>query len=131
MTMPQPRDYLRDGEAIYRQSFAIIRAETDLSRFAPDEADVVVRMIHACGNTDAARLIEFGHGLAAAARAALQAGATIFCDSEMVAHGVTRARLPAARQERAGAGGKDRHHPIRGGCRTLARAAWWLGRGHR
>jgi precorrin-8X/cobalt-precorrin-8 methylmutase len=89
------RDYLRDGAAIYRRSFAIIRAETDLSRFSEDEADVVTRMVHACGSPEAARSIEFGHGLVAAAREALASGAPILCDSEMVAHGVTRARLPA------------------------------------
>ena len=87
-------DYLRDGDAIYQRSFAIIRAETDLARFSADEADIVVRMVHACGSPDAAAHIEFGHGLVAAARAALADGAPILCDSEMVAHGVTRARLP-------------------------------------
>jgi precorrin-8X/cobalt-precorrin-8 methylmutase len=93
--MTEQSQYLRDGAAIYRQSFAIIRAETDLSRFSEDEADVVVRMVHACGSTEAARSIEFGGDLVAAARAALAHGAPILCDSEMVAHGVTRARLPA------------------------------------
>jgi precorrin-8X/cobalt-precorrin-8 methylmutase len=88
-------DYIRDGTAIYERSFAIIRAETDLSRFSAEEADVVVRMVHACGSTDATRHIRFGGNLVAAARNALQAGAPILCDSEMVAHGVTRARLPA------------------------------------
>jgi precorrin-8X/cobalt-precorrin-8 methylmutase len=88
-------DYLRDGTAIYQRSFAIIRQETDLSRFSVDEADIVVRMIHACGSPEAARSIEFGHGLVGAARAALASGAPILCDAEMVAHGVTRARLPA------------------------------------
>jgi precorrin-8X/cobalt-precorrin-8 methylmutase len=87
-------DYLRDGDAIYQRSFAIIRAETDLTRFSADEADIVIRMIHACGSPDAAAHIEFGHGLVGAARAALASGAPILCDSEMVAHGVTRARLP-------------------------------------
>lgn len=89
-------EYLRDGDAIYQRSFAIIRSETDLSRFSEDEADVVVRMVHACGSPDAATHIEFGHGLLASARSALSAGAPILCDSEMVAHGVTRARLPAS-----------------------------------
>lgn len=86
--------YLRDGTAIYERSFAIIRAEADLSRFSADEADVAVRMIHACGQVDMAQHIVFGGNLVAAARGALQAVAPIFCDSEMVAHGVTRARLP-------------------------------------
>ena len=93
--MAEQSEYLRDGAAIYRQSFAIIRAETDLARFSEDEADVVVRMVHACGSTEAARYIEFCGDLVAAARAALAHGAPILCDSEMVAHGVTRARLPA------------------------------------
>jgi precorrin-8X/cobalt-precorrin-8 methylmutase len=93
-------DYLRDGTAIYERSFAIIRAETDLSRFSEDEADIVVRMVHACGNTDAARHVQFGGGLVAAARSALRSGAPILCDSEMVAHGVTRARLPAGNEVR-------------------------------
>jgi precorrin-8X/cobalt-precorrin-8 methylmutase len=88
-------DYIRDGAAIYERSFAIIRAEADLSRFAPDEAEIAVRMIHACGQVTAAERIEFAPGLVAAARGALDRGAPILCDAEMVAHGVTRARLPA------------------------------------
>lgn len=88
-------DYLRDGAAIYQRSFAIIRAETDLSAFSPAEAGVAVRMIHACGVTEVSKHIVFGAGLVATARKALQAGAPILCDAEMVAHGVTRARLPA------------------------------------
>jgi precorrin-8X/cobalt-precorrin-8 methylmutase len=87
-------DYLRDGAAIYQRSFAIIRAEADLSKFSPAEAEVAVRMIHACGLIEAGRQIVFGAGLVAAARGALQAGAPILCDAQMVAHGITRARLP-------------------------------------
>jgi len=89
------QDYIRDGAAIYERSFAIIRAEADLSRFTPEQADIAVRMIHACGRVDAAELIEFSPDLVPAARGALQQGAPIFCDAQMVAHGVTRARLPA------------------------------------
>jgi precorrin-8X/cobalt-precorrin-8 methylmutase len=93
--MSEQAAYLRDGTAIYERSFAIIRAEADLSRFSAEEADVAVRMIHACGQVDMARHIVFGGSLVAAARDALTAGAPIFCDAQMVAHGVTRARLPA------------------------------------
>jgi precorrin-8X/cobalt-precorrin-8 methylmutase len=93
--MAEPAAYLHDGAAIYERSFAIIRAEADLSRFAAVEADIVVRMIHACGVVEAAQHIAFGTDLVPAARGALAAGAPILCDSEMVAHGVTRARLPA------------------------------------
>jgi precorrin-8X/cobalt-precorrin-8 methylmutase len=88
-------DYLRDGTAIYRQSFAIIRAEADLARFSDAEADVAVRMLHACGMVEIAKDIMFSEGVIPAARQALRAGAAIICDSEMVSHGVTRARLPA------------------------------------
>jgi precorrin-8X/cobalt-precorrin-8 methylmutase len=88
-------DYLRDGAAIYQRSFAIIRAEADLSRFSDAEADVAVRMLHACGVVELARNIVFADGVVTAARKALHAGAAILCDSEMVSHGVTRARLPA------------------------------------
>ena len=96
--MSERTAYLQDGAAIYERSFAIIRAEADLSRFSAEEADVVIRMIHACGHVEAARHIEFGGGLVAAARAALAAGAPIFCDAEMVAHGITRARLAAGNE---------------------------------
>ena len=88
-------DYVRDGDAIYRQSFAIIRAEADLSRFSVAEADVAVRMLHACGVVETAKNIVFSNGVITAAREALHAGAAVLCDSEMVSHGITRARLPA------------------------------------
>lgn len=93
--MSERATYLNDGAAIYQRSFAIIRAEADLSWFSSDEADVAVRMIHACGQVELAQHIVFGGDLVAAARGALAAGAPIFCDSQMVAHGITRARLPA------------------------------------
>ena len=93
--MSERAPYLRDGTAIYERSFAIIRAEADLSRFSAEEADIAVRMIHACGFVGIASAIVFGPGLVAAARGALARGAPILCDSEMVARGITRARLPA------------------------------------
>jgi precorrin-8X/cobalt-precorrin-8 methylmutase len=91
-------DYIHDGTAIYERSFAIIRAEADLSRFSDPEADVAIRMIHACGQVEAASRFVFSADFVASARAALAGGAPIFCDAEMVAHGVTRARLPAGNE---------------------------------
>ena len=88
-------DYVRDGAEIYRRSFAIIRSEADLSRFTPDEARVAVRVIHACGMVEIARDLVFSPGFVEAARGALLQGKPIFCDSKMVANGITRARLPA------------------------------------
>jgi precorrin-8X/cobalt-precorrin-8 methylmutase len=93
--MLKPAGYLRDGAAIYERSFAIIRAEADLSGFTPEEAEIAVRMIHASGQVEVARQIEFAPGLVEAARTALKRGAPILCDAAMVAHGITRARLPA------------------------------------
>ena len=93
--MLEPPVYLRDGAAIYERSFAIIREEADLARFSPEQAEIAIRMIHASGQVSIAEHIQFSPGLVTAARAALKRGAPILCDAEMVAHGVTRARLPA------------------------------------
>lgn len=88
-------DYIHDGAAIYARSFATIRAEADLAGLGADEAQVAVRVIHACGMVDIARDLRFSEGFVGIARQALRNGAAVLCDSEMVAHGVTRARLPA------------------------------------
>ena len=91
-------DYVRDGAEIYRRSFAIIRAESDLARFSPAEERVAVRIIHACGMTEIARDIVMSPGFADNARWALVGGAPVLCDSKMVANGITRARLPAGNE---------------------------------
>jgi len=90
-----PYAYETDGAAIYRQSFATIRAEADLARFSPEEEPVAVRMIHAAGMVELAPYIRFSSGFAQAARAALAEGAPVLCDARMVSEGITRARLPA------------------------------------
>jgi len=91
-------DYERDGAAIYRASFATIRAEADLSTTPVDLEAVVVRMIHASGMTDLPPLVAASDDFGSAARAALRAGAPILADSRMVANGITRSRLPADNQ---------------------------------
>jgi precorrin-8X/cobalt-precorrin-8 methylmutase len=87
-------DYIRDGAEIYRNSFAIIRREADLVRFGVEEERVAVRVIHASGIVEIAPDLFFSPGAARAGIAALANGAPILCDANMVAHGVTRARLP-------------------------------------
>jgi precorrin-8X/cobalt-precorrin-8 methylmutase len=87
-------DYEHDGAEIYRQSFATIRAEADLSALPADVAQVTVRMIHACGQVDLAQDVVFSPGVVERAREALDAGAPVLCDAQMVASGVTRRRLP-------------------------------------
>ncbi len=96
--MTLSRNYIRNGDEIYRRSFAIIRAEADLARFTPAEERAAVRIIHACGMIEAARDIVFHPDFTAAASQALKAGAPVFCDSKMVANGITRARLPASNE---------------------------------
>lgn len=87
--------YITDGNEIYRRSFAMIRQESDLSKFTQEQAQVAVRMIHAAGQTDLSADIEFSEGVVSAARQALRAGKPIFTDVHMIASGITRKRLPA------------------------------------
>jgi precorrin-8X/cobalt-precorrin-8 methylmutase len=88
-------DYIHDGSEIYRHSFAIIRREANLTAFSSEEEKIVVRMIHACGMVDLVNDIVMSPDFVHNAKSALKKNATILCDANMVAHGVTRARLPA------------------------------------
>jgi precorrin-8X/cobalt-precorrin-8 methylmutase len=88
-------DYTRDAAEIYRQSFATIRAEADLSGLPADVSRVVVRLIHTCGQVDVTEHVAYTDAVVAATRAALDSGAPVLCDSSMVAAGITRTRLPA------------------------------------
>lgn len=92
--MPEA-SYICDPAEIYRQSFATIRAEADLSRFDRPLAEIVVRLIHACGMVDLAQDIVASADLATAGRAAIEGGAPVICDAEMVRHGVIARLLPA------------------------------------
>ncbi len=88
-------DYIRDGNEIYRHSFAIIRAEANLAMLPPDLTSVVVRLIHSCGMLDIVTDLAYSPTAAHSGRIALTNGAPILCDSRMVAEGITRRRLPA------------------------------------
>lgn len=95
--MPRPPrryEYEDDGAAIYVDSFATIRRESDLSGVPADAEKVAVRMIHGTGQTDLADELVIHPGLVTAARGALESGAPILADAHMVASGITRARLP-------------------------------------
>lgn len=87
-------DYIHDGQAIYKQSFATIRREADLSNFTEDQARIAVRIIHACGRIEITEQLVFHPQVIEAVEQALQKGKSIFCDAEMVAHGITKRRLP-------------------------------------
>ena len=91
-------DYLRDGAEIYRHSFATIREEADLAILPDDVAGLAVRMIHACGMVDLVEDLRYSLDVVEAGRAALEAGAPILCDANMIASGVTLRRLPAGNE---------------------------------
>src|SRR5436190_18645531 len=88
-------DYIHNGDEIYRQSFAIIRAEAPLNTLPADLAHVAVRLIHACGMIDIVHDLAASPDAVTAGRTALRAGAPILCDARMVAEGIIRSRLPA------------------------------------
>ncbi|MND27839.1 Precorrin-8X methylmutase [compost metagenome] len=88
-------EYIRDGQAIYDRSFAIIRSEADLSRIPADLEKLAVRVAHASGMVDIVEDLVFSSDAGHAGRDALLRGAPILCDARMVAEGITRSRLPA------------------------------------
>ena len=89
------RPYEKDPSAIYAQSFATVRAEARLERFAPAMHPLMTRLIHSCGMVEIADRLAFTPGAVAAGHAALQAGAPVLCDCEMVGAGIIRRYLPA------------------------------------
>ncbi|HEX9790644.1 MAG TPA: precorrin-8X methylmutase [Kiloniellales bacterium] len=94
-TLREAFDYIRDPAAITRRSFEIVRTETDVSRLPADLAPIAYRLVHACGMPEIVDDLAWGGDVAAAGRAALAAGAPVLADCEMLAAGITRARLPA------------------------------------
>jgi len=94
-TLRDTFDYIRDPAAITRRSFEIVRAETDVSRLPANLAPIAYRLVHACGMPEIVGDLAWDGDVAARGRAALAAGAPILADCEMLASGITRARLPA------------------------------------
>jgi precorrin-8X/cobalt-precorrin-8 methylmutase len=89
------RPYEKDPAAIYAQSFATVRKEARIERFAPEMQPIITRLVHACGMVEIADRLAWSPDLVASAKAALQGGAPILCDCEMVASGIIRRALPA------------------------------------
>ena len=81
-------DYLRDPQAIYRRSFAIVRAEADLGGLPAELAEVAVRLVHACGMPDITAGLAWSGDVVGQARAAIAAGAPVITDARMVAEGI-------------------------------------------
>jgi len=95
VTGARPRHrYLRDPDAIYRRSFALIRRETDLTRLPPALRPLALRLVHASADPTLVADLVWSDGAVAAGRAALAAGAPVLVDAAMVAGGINRKRLP-------------------------------------
>jgi precorrin-8X/cobalt-precorrin-8 methylmutase len=90
-----PLDYVRDPDAIYRQSFAEIGAIPALAGMADDMRAVATRIVHACGMPEVASDLVFTPRAVAAGRAALASGKPIFCDVEMAKSGIISRSLPS------------------------------------
>lgn len=118
-----PVDYLRDPAAIYAQSFANIRAEADLTRFAPETHDLVIRLIHACGMVDIAGDLVISQDAVQVGQAALAAGASIICDVRMVQHGIIARNLPAQNPVLCNIGSDDAKAKARALGTTISAAA--------
>ena len=89
------RPYETNPKAIYAQSFATVRAEARLDRFASGMHPLITRLIHSCGMVEIADRLAFSPDAAAAGHAALRRGAPVLCDCEMVGAGIIRRYLPA------------------------------------
>ena len=89
------RPYERDPAAIYAASFATVRREAQLARFGLGMDALAVRLMHACGMVEVADRLVYSQAAFAVGQAALQGGAPLLCDCEMVAAGIIRRNLPA------------------------------------
>ena len=89
------RPYEKNPQAIYAESFATVRREARLDRFGPGLEALAIRVIHACGMVEVADRLDFSPVAFEAGQAALQRGAPVFCDCEMVGAGIIRRYLPA------------------------------------
>lgn len=92
------RPYEKNPSAIYAESFATVRREARLDRFGPGMESVAIRLIHACGMVEVADRLDFSPDVYESGHAALQAGAPVLCDCEMVGAGIIRRYLPADNQ---------------------------------
>lgn len=85
--------YIRDPDAIERQSFAQIRQLTDLSRFDVDEQQVAMRLVHTSGDPRLVDILRFTPGAVSAGLSAVAEQTAVLCDIEMVSQGISRRYL--------------------------------------
>lgn len=95
---PDLPEYLCNPKDIYRRSFELVRAETDLSDVPSDLQPIVIRLVHACGMPDIVTELAWSSDVVAASSEALEGGATLITDCQMVSEGIMRSRLPNANE---------------------------------
>ncbi len=122
--------YVRDPAEIYRQSFQTVRCAASLDRFDDGMASLAVRLIHACGMVEVADRLAFSKDAFSVGRAALEAGAPVLCDCEMVGAGVIRRNLPAGNDVvvTLNDSGVADHAALIGNTRSAAAVELWADR---
>lgn len=97
-------DWTLSPTAIEAESFRRIEAEVDSSAWPLPEWRIVRRLIHTTGDCGLASAVRCLHDPVTAGLTALAAGVPIYCDSSMIAHGLSLERLrrvhPATQPER-------------------------------
>jgi precorrin-8X/cobalt-precorrin-8 methylmutase len=86
-------DYIRDPEEIYKKSFSLVRAETNFSGLSGAEEVVAVRLIHACGQPSIIKNLLFSKSAVDVGHSAIENGASVIVDAEMVSFGIIRESL--------------------------------------
>ena len=118
--------YLHDPGEIERESFVRIRACSDLQRFDREQAQVAMRIVHSAGDPALVEHLHFSADAVSAGRAALQQGAPLLCDTEMVSRGITRSMLDSPVHCFLNSAGVPELAKQRGETRTMAALEHWL-----
>lgn len=83
-------DYIKDPHKIEQKSFELIRQATNLSGFSEIQQQVVMRLVHTCGNPDVAQQVRISSNAIEVGIDALNQDQAILCDVEMVKQGLTK-----------------------------------------
>ncbi len=118
-------NYLTDPLEIERRSFLQIQEVTDLSRFDPDERQVAMRLVHTSGDPGIVTDLYFSPGAVAAGVAALQAGAAVLCDVQMVRQGINKRHLSGEVLCFLNSDRVDERAPNSGVTRAMAAISAW------
>ena len=112
---------------IEQESYRILRSRLDLSGLPPLSRAVVERVIHASADLDYAIDLVVDEPSLAAAHQALQAGAPVVTDVEMVAAGITAVKAVCRLRDARSASGLTRSaHAVRLAYEQVGPGAVWV-----